>query len=115
MNDSVEDTGSLLGNGAKFSGKLTFLGTVRIEGDFEGEILSDATLVVAKNGNVKGDIQVKKLVVAGGVVDAKVTAKESVELLKDGRLLGEVITPSLEIEKGAVFKGTSIMPDSENL
>ena len=109
MNNSVEEIGSLLGEGASFKGKLTFLGTVRIEGDFEGEIFADATLVVAKGGNVKGKISVRNLVITGGIVDGTVEAKESVELLKDGQLFGEVITPAFEIEKGAVFKGVSNM------
>ena len=37
---------TLLGRGSEFSGKLTFEGTVRIDGRFSGEIFSEGTLVV---------------------------------------------------------------------
>lgn len=109
MTDSDLDVGSLLGKGATFCGKLTFLGTVRIEGTFEGEVESDDTLVVAPGGLIKGTINVGSLVVTGGVVEADVVAKTSVEILPEGKLVGDVATPSLQIEKGAIFLGVSRM------
>ncbi|MBN2340954.1 MAG: polymer-forming cytoskeletal protein [Deltaproteobacteria bacterium] len=113
MADKEFEVGSLLGKGATFTGKLTFFGTVRIEGCFEGEVVSDDTLVIAPGGEVRGKIQVGHLVVTGGVVDAEVIARESVEILPDGKLVGEVTTPSFQIEKGAVFMGTSKMVSLE--
>ena len=110
MSEEIVDTGSLLGKGAVFHGKLTFLGTVRIEGSFEGEIRSDDTLVVAAGGEVRGSVQVGHLIITGGRVDAEVVATQSVELLPDGELNGQVTTPSFQIEKGAIFHGQSIMP-----
>ena len=50
MTDAHAETGSLLGKDSEFTGKLTFLGTVRIEGRFEGEVLAEGTLVVAAGG-----------------------------------------------------------------
>ncbi|MBN2716803.1 MAG: polymer-forming cytoskeletal protein [Deltaproteobacteria bacterium] len=109
MSNTEYEVGSLLGKGATFSGKLTFFGTVRIEGEFEGEVISDDTLVVAKGGRVRGMVNVGQLVVAGGVVEADVVARESVEILPEGKIVGEVTTPSFQIEKGGIFMGTSKM------
>ena len=50
MADEQVGTGSILGKGTDFKGKLTFFGTVRIEGRMEGEIQSEDTLVVAPGG-----------------------------------------------------------------
>jgi len=110
MAESTPDIGSLLGDGSEFAGKLTFLGTVRIEGRFEGEILSEGTLVVA-GGEVRGKVDVDALVITGGLVDAEVTARSSVELHPPGRLNGTVKTPSLQMEKGAIFRGRCLMPE----
>jgi cytoskeletal protein CcmA (bactofilin family) len=110
MGDNKRDMGSLLGNGSAFTGKLTFLGTVRIEGKMEGEILSDDTLVVADGGEVRGQIDVGTLIITGGFVDGIVRAKDAVEIHPGGHLRGEVIAPVFQIERGAVFEGTSTMP-----
>ena len=113
MTDERSDTGSLLGADSEFTGKLTFMGTVRIEGRFEGEILSDDTLVVAAGGEVHGKLDVGTLIVTGGLVEAEVTARRCVELHPPGRLTGEVRTPSFQIERGALFQGQCVMPEEE--
>ena len=114
MSDSNADIGSLLGKGSQFNGKLTFFGSVRIEGRFQGEIYSEDTLVVSSGGQVSGKITVGSLIVTGGLVEAEVVAKESVELHPPGQLKGQVTTPLFQIEKGAVFQGQSLMPIEEN-
>ncbi len=111
MTDEKVNTGSLLGQKSEFAGKLTFMGTVRIEGRFEGEIFSDETLVVGTGAEIHGTINVDTLIVTGGVVEAKINAKTCVELYPPGQINGEVITPSFQIEKGAVFRGQCVMPD----
>lgn len=110
MTEQNKELGSLLGEGSEFNGKLSFFGTVRIEGKLEGEILSDDTLVVGEGGRVKGEISVGTLILTGGVVEGTVKARKTVEIHPPGRLCGEVETPSLVIEKGAVFQGSCDMP-----
>ena len=109
MTNTDLEVGTLLGKGASFSGTLTFFGSVRIEGEFEGNVVSDDTLVIAPGGIVRGKVNVGKLVITGGVLEGDVVAKESVEILPEGKLVGEVTTPVFQIEKGAIFLGTSKM------
>jgi cytoskeletal protein CcmA (bactofilin family) len=112
MTEDHAETGSLLGKDSEFKGKLTFLGTVRIEGQFEGEVLAEGTLVVAAGGCVRGRVEVGTLVVTGGLVEAQVVAHHAVELSPPGQLVGDVVTPAFHIERGAVFRGRSLMPES---
>jgi cytoskeletal protein CcmA (bactofilin family) len=112
MAEPQPETGSLIGEDSEFKGKLTFLGTVRIEGRFDGEVLAEGTLVVAGGGHVRGKIEVGHLVVTGGLVEAEVVATHSVELSPPGQLVGDVTTPAFHIERGAVFRGRSIMPEA---
>ena len=44
---------TLLGRGAAFEGKLTFDGTVRIDGRFKGEVFSDDVLVIGEGAHVE--------------------------------------------------------------
>ena len=48
------DINAFLGAGTSFSGRLAFCGVVRIDGEFEGEIVSAGSLVVGENARVSG-------------------------------------------------------------
>lgn len=113
MAEARQESVSLLSLGSEFRGKLTFFGTVRVEGKVEGEVLSDDTLVVAPGGEVRGTVRVGTLIVTGGLVEATVFAAHAVEIHPEGRLVGEVTSPVFQIERGAIFEGTSRMPTAK--
>ncbi len=99
---------TLLGQGCEFSGKLTFEGTVRIDGRFSGEILSEGTLVVGEGAEIKADVSVRRLLVKGEM-EGDLTALESIEIHAPGRVRGKLCCPELEIQKGVQFDGTCEM------
>ncbi len=98
----------LLGPSVEFEGKLTFAGTVRIDAKFKGSIVTEDVLVVGERARIDADIRCGTIVV-DGEVNGNVTASSAVELHATARLRGDVETPSLSIEKGAVFQGAARM------
>ena len=99
---------TLLGRGATFEGKLTFEGTVRIDGRFKGEVFSDDTLVIGEGAQVEAEIDVGEIIIQGMVV-GNVTARRSIEIHAPGRVKGDLHTPILQIDKGVLFEGRSFM------
>jgi cytoskeletal protein CcmA (bactofilin family) len=99
---------TLLGRGATFEGKLTFEGTVRIDGRFKGEVFTDDTLVIGEGAHVEAQIDVGEVIIQGTVV-GNVTAKRSIEIHAPGRVKGDLHTPTLQIDKGVIFEGRSFM------
>src|ERR1041384_4310311 len=99
---------TLLGRGAAFEGKLTFDGTVRIDGRFRGEVFSDDTLVIGEGALVEATIDVGEVIIQGTVV-GNISAKRSIEIHAPGRVKGDIHTPSLQIDKGVIFEGRSFM------
>src|SRR5678815_2913915 len=99
---------TLLGRGASFEGKLTFEGTVRIDGRFKGEIFSDDTLVVGEGAIVEAEIDIGEIIVQGTII-GNIKAKRSLEIHAPGRVKGDIHTPSLQIDKGVMFEGRSFM------
>lgn len=99
---------TLLGRGAAFEGKLTFEGTVRIDGKFKGEVFSDDVLVIGEGAQVEAQIDVGEVIIQGTVV-GNITAKRSIEIHAPGRVKGDLHTPSLQIDKGVIFEGRSFM------
>lgn len=99
---------TLLGRGATFEGKLTFDGTVRIDGRFKGEVFSDDTLVIGEGAVVEAEIDIGEVIVQGTVI-GNIKAKRSIEIHAPGRVKGDLHTPSLQIDKGVIFEGRSFM------
>jgi cytoskeletal protein CcmA (bactofilin family) len=105
MARTFDEITALLGRGTRFDGKLTFEGTVRIDGVFTGEVLSDDVLIVGEGSEVRADVRVGTLIVQGGVVHGDIHAKEQVEIHYPGQVHGNIIAPSLFIDKGVIFEG----------
>ena len=99
---------TLLGRGATFEGKLTFDGTVRIDGRFKGEVFSDDTLVIGEGAVVEAEIEIGDVIIQGTVV-GNIKAKNSIEIHAPGRVKGDLHTPTLQIDKGVIFEGRSFM------
>jgi cytoskeletal protein CcmA (bactofilin family) len=102
------DAHTILGREARFNGKLSFEGAVRIDGKFEGEIHTEDLLLIGPGAEVKATLTVGSVVI-NGTVEGDVTAKASVEIKAPGKLKGNVTTPTLVIEKGVVFDGSCTM------
>lgn len=101
-------THTVLGPEASFDGKLTFQGTVRIDGGFSGEIMTDDVLVVGKGAKIKAEVHVGSLYLDGEIA-GNVVSKNSVEIHAPGILRGNIQTPSITIERGAIFEGSCHM------
>ena len=104
----VGEINTLLGRGSEFEGKLTFEGTVRIDGKLSGEIFTDDVLVVGEGAEVSAEIDAGTIIIEGHVV-GNVRAKRAVEIHAPGRVRGNIMTPSLFIDKGVIFEGNCQM------
>ena len=105
---------TLLGRGATFEGKLTFEGTVRIDGRFKGEVFSDDTLVIGEGAIVEAEIDIGDVIVQGTVI-GNIKAKRAIEIHAPGRVKGDLHTPSLQIDKGVIFEGRSFMESAAGM
>jgi cytoskeletal protein CcmA (bactofilin family) len=100
---------ALLDQGATFEGKLTFEGTVRIGGNFKGEIFTQDTLVINPGANVEAQIEADIVIISGHVV-GNVFARRRVIMHPPAVFRGSVTSPSLRIDEGVTFEGASYMP-----
>jgi len=106
------DLNALLGRGSEFEGKLTFEGTVRIDGKFIGNIVTNDVLVVGEGAKVSAEISCGTVIVHGEI-SGNVKAKNAVELHHPAKMKGNIETPSLMIEKGVTFEGQCKMEGVE--
>ena len=98
---------SVIGPGLMVKGELHSKGTLRIDGNVEGTVTADGTILVGEKGVVKADIAAAQVVI-GGTVHGKVVGHEKVEILTTGRLYGDVTTKASRfvISEGVIFEGS---------
>jgi cytoskeletal protein CcmA (bactofilin family) len=98
-----------VGNGTVLTGEATFKAMLRVDGHLSGRVSSDSgTLIIGTNGKVDADIQVAVAVIHG-TVNGDIIASQRLELGRAAKVNGNIQTPSLIIEQGAVFEGTCRM------
>ncbi len=105
---------TFLGKGVDFKGKAKFEGTVRVDGNFEGEIIIDDTLIIGENALIKGTIT-GGTIVSSGRIEGVITANKKIQLLKPAILIGDVHTPTFAVEEGVYFQGECDMGVAPNL
>jgi cytoskeletal protein CcmA (bactofilin family) len=103
-----DEINAFLGAGTNYHGKLHFQGAVRIDGNFQGEVVSEGTLVIGQDAVVDGQVKVGQLVLSGRI-KGEVEAKNKVVLHKTANLQGNIRTPVLVVEEGAVLEGQLVM------
>jgi cytoskeletal protein CcmA (bactofilin family) len=111
MGGFPKDVNAFIGKNSEFVGKLTFDGTVRIDGKVDGEIFSKGTLIIGPGAQIKAKINVD-VVILSGTMNGNIHAKKRIELRAPGKLYGNIATPSLIVEQGVCFEGNCKM---ENL
>ena len=103
---------AFIDQGSEFEGKLSFRDTVRIDGRFQGEITSENTLIVGEPGDIEATIR-SNTVVVSGKVHGSIYAAKKVVLHKAAFVTGDIETPVISIEEGAVLNGQVKMPSPD--
>lgn len=98
------DWTGFLEKGVKLEGKLEASGTFRIDSVMKGSITSEETLVIGEHAAIEGQIRGNYVIIAGRF-DGVIEAKGKVEIQTKAIVTGEIHTPCLVIEPGAVFDG----------
>jgi cytoskeletal protein CcmA (bactofilin family) len=94
----------VIGENSVFEGRFYVSGSILIEGKFEGEIKTEDQVTVGPTGKVKTDIHARRVTI-GGTLIGNINATEEVHLLENGKVLGNISTPKINVEQGVVVQG----------
>ena len=102
---------TIIATGTTLAGDVKPDGNLHIDGHVEGRIHSEADVSIGTNGTFEGDIKAQRMVVSGfarGRVEC-----DSLEIVAQGKVLGEVASRAFVIEPGGQFVGESRSTDEE--
>src|SRR5437868_5255688 len=98
-----------VGNGTTLNGEANFKGMLRVDGTLSGRVSSaDGTLIISTNGRVEANIEVAVAQIYG-TVQGDITASKRIEMGRVAKVTGNIQTPALIIENGALFEGSCRM------
>jgi cytoskeletal protein CcmA (bactofilin family) len=102
-----------IGVNSSFRGTLMVSGTLRIDGEFEGDILNCERLEVGEHGSMRADVEVREALVLGRVT-GNIRALGTIELKAGARVIGDVSAMTVSMEPGVHFTGRCTMLDSSS-
>jgi cytoskeletal protein CcmA (bactofilin family) len=98
-----------VGGGTVVTGEANFKAMMRVDGHLSGRVSSSSgTLIVGANGKVDANIEVAVAVIHG-TIHGDIIASQRLELGRAAKVHGNIQTPSLIIEQGAIFEGSCKM------
>ncbi len=98
-----------VGGGTVVTGEANFKAMMRVDGHLSGRVSSSSgTLIVGANGKVDANIEVAVAVIHG-TINGDIIATQRLELGRAAKVNGNIQTPSLIIEQGAIFEGSCKM------
>ena len=95
---------NIISLGTTIKGELQTAGNIRIDGDFEGGIVSKGRLIVGQNGSVSGTIVCQNAELEGKI-KATIEVEQLLAIKSSARVVGDVKTDKISIEAGALFHG----------
>lgn len=110
---SNEKVDTLIGKTSKFEGKLDADGTVRIDGEFIGNISVKGDVIIGEEGKMFGDISANNVIVSG-CVEGNINTSNQLKLNATGKILGDIHVSNLVVEDHAIFEGKCTMQNVSN-
>lgn len=107
-NLSSEPIHTLFGCFSEFCGKLSFAGSLKIDGKFRGEIFSEDNLIIGESAELEASVIIGTIIIHGKF-KGNIEAFVNVELSESSVVEGNIITPSIVIKEGAKYNGICIM------
>jgi cytoskeletal protein CcmA (bactofilin family) len=101
-----------VGFGTVMAGEAVFKGMLRVDGTLTGQISSeDGTLLIGTNGQVDANVNVS-IATIHGTVNGDIVATKRIELGRSAKVVGNIQTPALIVEQGAILEGSCKMLQS---
>ena len=102
LKDEIPET--TLGEGVTFRGELSFERLLRIDGTFEGELLSQGKVIVGPKGKVKANLNLREAVIEGEV-EGNIQVQERLELRGEAKVHGDIRAKYLCVDEGVELNG----------
>ncbi len=113
-NDGPIQAINIISEGTKIKGDVIAAGDIRIDGELLGNINAKGKLVIGPKGRIEGQITCSNIEISG-YTKGKITGSELITMKSTSQIIGDIIAGKLSIEPGAMFSGSCVMNNANQL
>jgi cytoskeletal protein CcmA (bactofilin family) len=104
-------TTTVIAAGTTVSGRIEGAEDIEVLGTIKGSVVLDGAMRVDEDARVEADLELTSLDIHGIVV-GNVTASERITLHASARVIGDLTTPRVVLDDGALFRGAIDMGEA---
>lgn len=94
-----------IGRSVVIKGEVSGAESLYVDGRIEGTVnFADSRVTIGRNGVVVANISAKEVVIMGAVT-GNIHCTDRLDIRSEGSLTGDVVTPRISVEDGAMMKG----------
>lgn len=102
--EAVAVISSYVGQGDSFHGDFEMTGALRVDGTVSGTVRTTSQVIIGPTGLVKTNVEADSVIVSGRV-DGNIYALDFVHLMKNARVMGDIVSANLLVDEGVIFEG----------
>ncbi len=100
----LEQPEAILGESIKVKGELVFEKFLRIDGEFEGELVSQGKIHIGPTGRVRSNVELREAIVEG-TLEGNIIVRDRLELRGSAKIIGDIQARLLSIDEGVTIEG----------
>lgn len=104
---------SIINKGVSVVGTITSCDSILINGNVDGTVKCETSIIVEKSGYIKGSLIAEDIYI-DGYVHGNINASNKAVLTETAKIVGDITTENLIVDQGAEFNGICLMPTEEN-
>ena len=113
MSNTADKVNTIIGEETKLIGNIEQKGSIVVYGNVDGNIETEGSITIGKEGLVEGNLEGSNITISGKV-RGNIIAKTKMILKKNSSLLGDVKAQKIVIDDGATFEGKCDMNLNKN-
>lgn len=95
---------TVIARGSAFKGEIVCKDTIRVAGILDGDVLTEKVVWIDTGGRIKGDITARRVINEGEII-GDIRMAEQVNVLSNGRMIGNINAARISVAQGCFFEG----------
>ena len=105
---------TIIGDESRIVGNIEVSGVLRLDGDVDGHVASNACVMIGEKARIKGNIKADS-VISRGIIKGNILAENGVNLYSSAVVIGDVLTRKISIQEGVFIEGRCFAIDNPTL
>lgn len=106
--DRTSNVETVVGVSTSFTGNINSSGSIKVEGEYTGDIITKGDIILGSVANVKGNLNAVNVKIDGRV-EGNIVCSGLLSVGATGKISGNVETTNLSVEDGGVINGMCSM------